>query len=411
MAGTKCARAGLAALCVCLCGCPAGVDLGGDASIFGSAINALGGSAADRSADDQQTAVDAIVAGESSSQLRGEVNEYGDYRLFDIGAAGAGEQLVVSVNDPFTTTSPFLVAVFDDAGDLVMRGVVAAGQSVSHLVRSSASKFTVGVTPLSNTSGGAFNLRADRRAGGETPGVAPQVVYLNFNGATGLSVHGRPSVSFGAFDAADISNRYIGLSPTVRAEIANVIRTDYAPYQVTILSSDDGPPPADAHSTIYFGANDSDLLGLADNVDLYNADPEQAAIIYTDAFATYEIMELDAAEMGLMIGNVASHELGHLLGLYHTKNPTDVMDTTGSAWDLAGNQTFERAELEPSVFPFGHENSPRLLEQTVGRLPGFVETARPTVTSSTKVERAMRLRQAAQLSLRGRCGTCLHLDD
>ncbi|MBL8881144.1 MAG: hypothetical protein JNG88_18700, partial [Phycisphaerales bacterium] len=153
MAGLKCARAGLVALCVFLCGCPAGVDLDGGGSIFGSANDAVGDAPA---SDDQQTAVDATVAGQSSSQLRGEVSEYGDYRLFDVGGASAGEQISVAVNDPFSTISPFLVAIFDEAGDLVMRGVVAAGQPVTHAVRASAANFTVGVTPLSNSTGGAF---------------------------------------------------------------------------------------------------------------------------------------------------------------------------------------------------------------------------------------------------------------
>lgn len=410
MAGEKCARAGMAALILFLCGCPAGVNPG-DNSLLGGAIDSLTSVGDGDTTSGDQSAVDAVVAGANSSQLRGEVRDYGDYRLFDIGAANSGDQLTISVNDPFTTSTPFVVAVFDQNSDLVMRSVVATGQPLTHHIRESAGKLYVGVTPMSSSSGGAFNLRADRREGGGVSSGPAQLVYFNFNGASGLSVHSRPSISFGAFNAADISTRYLGLTQAIKNEVLAVVREDYAPYQVTIMSSDDGPPPAEEHSTVYFGSNDNSLLGLADNVDMYNADPAQAAIIYTDAFAAYEIMDLDAEEMGVMIGNVASHELGHLLGLYHTKNPVDVMDTTGTAWDLAGQQAFERATLEPSVFPYGYENSPQLLDQAVGRREDFVAAARPTVTSSTKVERLMRARAASNVVLRGRCGTCLHLDD
>ena len=62
-----------------------------------------------------------------------------------------------------------------------------------------------------------------------------------------------------------------------------------------------------------------------------------------EAFASYGTMKLEPAEFAVAIANVASHELGHLLGLPY-EDPDDVMDTTGLAWDLAGEQWF--VELE-----------------------------------------------------------------
>lgn len=403
----------LAALLLFLAGCPAGLDIGDGTNLPGDSSDTTDtGSTSNEPAIEQPAINDTTtVAGATTVQLRGEVRGFGEYRLFDIGAANRGDQLTISVNDPFTTTSSFILAVFDENNDLIMRSVVGVGQPLTHHVRESTSKVLVGVTPLSGSGGGTFNYRAERRTGGEPRSGTPQLVYLNFNGGTNVRVHSRPAVSFGPFLASNIAVRFTGFTPQVRERITAVVREDYAPYQVTVVSSDDGPPPAESHTTIHFGGNDSNLLGLADSVDLYNSLPVQSAIVYTDAFAVYEVMNLDAEELGLMIGNVASHELGHLLGLYHTKNPADVMDTTGSAWDLAGEQSFSRAALEPTVFPWGNENSPRLLEHAVGRREELVAAARPTVTSSTKLERVMRMREVTHIALRHGCGTCQHLDD
>ncbi len=115
-------------------------------------------------------------------------------------------------------------------------------------------------------------------------------------------------------------------------------------------------------------------------------------------------MQLTPDEMGIMIGNVGSHELGHLLGLYHTREPHDVMDTTGTAWELAENQRFDRAALEPSVFPVGMENSPMLLRDTVGEIAGGPPAERQDY--SLKQGLRMFIRDLTEIELRSGCGLC-----
>jgi hypothetical protein len=411
MTGFKSAPPLLVVLFLLLAGCPAGLDIGNGTDFPGGQTDSPDAGTNEPAIEQPAVNDNSAVAGATTAQLRGEVRSFGEYRLFDIGTAQRGDQLTIAVNDPFTTAGSFILAVFDENNDLVMRSIVGVGQPLTHHVRDFTSKLMIGVTPLSGSGGGPFQFRAERRPGGEPRAGTPQLVYLNFNGAANVRVHNRAAVSFGPFLASNIAVRFTGLTPQIRERITAVVREDYAPYQVTVVSSDDGPPPDEAHTTIHFGGNDSNLLGLADSVDLYNSLPVQSAIVYTDAFSAYEMMNLDAEELGLMIGNVASHELGHLLGLYHTKNPADVMDTTGSAWDLAGDQAFSRAALEPSVFPWGNENSPRLLEHAVGRREDFVAAGRPTVASSTKLERVMLMREITQIALRHGCGTCQHLDE
>jgi hypothetical protein len=111
--------------------------------------------------------------------------------------------------------------------------------------------------------------------------------------------------------------------------------------------------------------------------------------------------------MGQMIGNVASHEFGHLLGLFHTQEPADLMDTTGTAWDLVADQSFLTAALEPSVFPYGRENSPRRLGEIVGSRPAPPTGKRLDPAGVQKAG----IRALAREALKTRCGTCLHLNE
>ena len=190
------------------------------------------------------------------------------------------------------------------------------------------------------------------------------------------------------------------------------MREDYDGYNIVLMTSDDGPPPAGSCACVHIGGSDGRLLGLADNVDQYNADLGQTAIVYVEGFADFSVMNLTAEEMGQMIGNVASHELGHLLGLFHTAVPADLMDTTGDAWDLADNQSFLRGELEATVFPFGYENSPARLAETLGFTTGNAKLS--PVTKAESRERMIRkaeLRSLVRTELHCRCGNCLNPDE
>ena len=73
------------------------------------------------------------------------------------------------------------------------------------------------------------------------------------------------------------------------------------------------------------------------------------------------------ATASLVLGNVASHEIAHLLGLNHTQDPTELLDTTATAGQMLHDQDFHLAPLNEDVFPIGYQDADSLLAETVGR--------------------------------------------
>ncbi|MCP4594715.1 MAG: hypothetical protein GY842_28615, partial [bacterium] len=57
-------------------------------------------------------------------------------------------------------------------------------------------------------------------------------------------------------------------------------------------------------------------------------------------------------------------EVGHDLGLMHTTDVTELMDTTGAASTLLVDQGFGTADVFD--FPIGFQNAPLLLEESLG---------------------------------------------
>lgn len=354
---------------------------------------------------------DASVTPASNAYVVNDTVTSGAYKLFDLGATTPGDAWTVEADGIVNGYRSFLVVLLDEDHNLLQRDLVRTTNPLQYAARLNTTHAYLGVAPAYGGSGGDFRFQITRKTNQAVPAPAQQVLYINFAGGSDVSIHSRDGLSFPAFDAGLIGDEYDGFTPTMKSAIVDAVREDYASYNLVVYTSDDGPPPSGPYSTVHLGGYDARLLGLADSVDQYNSSQSDAAIVYVETFGDFSVMQLTADEMGQMIGNVVSHEFGHLLGLFHTAVPADVMDTTGSAWDLAENQSFLRGELEESVFPMGYEDSPMRLAEILGYSANLKQASRATsLLSDDAALRRAELRELVQVEMHYGCGTCLELD-
>jgi len=234
------------------------------------------------------------------------------------------------------------------------------------------------------------------------PSVYEQTVVLNFEGARGVRIGSRPAVDVPAFDAAGINTSLAGQAPLLNAKVLELVRRDFAPYGVSVISSAEADQLRQPASIVYFGTYDPNLLGLADHVDPFNHVHDDKAIVFTETFRLFMSMEPDIDELAQALANVASHEIGHLLGLVHTADPNSLMDITASASRMLEDQQFTICPLHETVFPVGWQNAVLLLGSTVGLRP---EVDVNTLTTP-KFARIARPARIISPFLGKMCGTC-----
>jgi len=315
--------------------------------------------------------------------IEGTINGLDDVDLYALGPALAGDRLIIDVTgrDGLNTVA----ALFDGGQDLIdanddrsyyagrldpyLARVVAADTPNLYLgiAVSSGSYFS---SSAGRYQSGSYTIRVRREPGAYVLPPRHQVVYLNFEGGASVQIGLQPVEHMRPFTAESISARLAGTTESIVTQVVEHMRNDFAAFNVTLVSSRESGPPSSPHSTLYFGNYNSSFLGLADNVDTGNVFHEQKAIIYAEDLAMFEALRPSPEEVAQALANIASHELGHLLGLEHSAEARDLMATAGSARQLFElDPAFVRSRLQTAVFPVGWQNGPQLLALNVGVIP------------------------------------------
>lgn len=314
----------------------------------------------------------ATLANPSAGRVRlsGSIETLDDVDVYDVGSVQRGDRIIISTNTGGSLDAT--AAVFDQDQNLLYANDdrswrIDTRPYIDFIVRANSSVCYVVIAATEGSPGtGTYSLQVRIDPDHAVPAPREQVVVLDFDGANGATV-GNLRMDVPAFDAADIDPSFAGETDEVINAIEDTIREDYAGYDVEIYSTAEGNLPGGPYTTVYMGSYNPGLLGLADYVDYYNEDLTQEAIVFIETFALFMPYQPTAEEMGLVIANVASHELGHLLGLNHTADATEIMDTTATAPQMLFDQDFHQAPLNDDVFPIGYQDADELLASTVGR--------------------------------------------
>lgn len=312
--------------------------------------------------------------------INGEITDAHDTDVFDLGSMEAGDRVVVELNPGAGLNGA--LALFDEYGTCLLvndHRNVYLGQAEPFvdvvLQESSAHCYLAVTTTPYYESPGRYELYAVGQWNQPPPATHPDVVLLDFQGDTRASVGSRTSLNIPPFEAADIDPAFAGQTDAIIADLVAMVRADYEGFNVTVLSTSEGEQYDASMSHVYFGTYDPGLLGLSEGVDEFNTLGPQEAIIFTDTFAAFMVLDPNAEKMSQALANVTSHEIGHLLGLVHTEHEDSIMDITASLNDLLEDQHFIRAPLHPEVFPIGAQDATQAILAGAGGDPEVVLAA------------------------------------
>jgi len=303
--------------------------------------------------------------------ISGRISDSADVDVFDFGPVLPGDRIVVNVATDDNLNGA--IALFDQDGNSLLvndhRNVYLGqlGPFIDVVIRRPSGACYVVMTATPGFSAhGDYLLEASKEAAVEIPVPRPDVFVLDFVGGSNVRIGNRPPIDVPPFNAADISAQFEGDTREMMEHVVKLVRDDFKAFNITILSThEDGDAPEDA-SRVYFGTLDEALLGVAEGVDEYNATKGQPAIVFTNTFSAFMPLRPSVEDMAQAVANVASHEIGHLLGLVHTDNPAELMDVTASLRELMDDQDFATSPLYGAVFPIGFQDSVQYLLDALG---------------------------------------------
>ncbi len=295
-----------------------------------------------------------------------------DFDTYALGPAEAGDQVIADL--VANVSSDVVLGVFDGGFSLLgyvgySRGIAAPGRVSMVLRESTDILYVVAGTRSTSQSDRSYSISVSVTPGAAIPEPNPQIVVLNFIGARGVRIGRRAAVNVPPFDVATIDARLAGETSAVIDRVLAMVREDYAGLDVDFYLAGDPNIPAGDLTILHFGTYSDQYLGLADNVDSFNRDGTQNAIIFTDTFSLFSVFSPSVEQTAQVLANVTSHELGHLLGLRHTADVKDLMDITASARQMLFDQWHKVADLHPSIMATGYQDAAKMLSWCVGGTP------------------------------------------
>jgi hypothetical protein len=351
--------AGAALILALPAGCPQPQDAGNGPSGSNSTLD---------------TAFDVALDSDGKADLTASRISGNDVTFYKIGDVFAGDRVVIDVRATSGNLDA-VAAIFDANEDIFAFNDdrTADGSNLNPLldvvIRADGAYF-LGVTPFPGAgTSGAYRVVVSVERGVGMVAPSGQVVYFNWAGGDGITVNNVGTFNLTPFDAADVG---LPASQTdaLKQRVEEIVADRYKGLNITFASSDRDKEPAVAHSTIEFGGFNRSAFAISEQIDTLNADHSDDSIIFTRSFNGAFSRLPSFEQMAIAIGNTTAHEIGHLLGLIHTKQCTDLMDTTCGNDSLVVPQEFERAPLDNSVFPTGFQDSPELLGWTLGLVNG-----------------------------------------
>ncbi len=322
--------------------------------------------------DSIEDAVVAVyVAG--TARLQGTIADIDDIDVYDLGPMEPGD--VIRVSATANASLDVSVALYDDelryfAGN-DDESLGSLDSFVEETVRHAGDPYYLVLTSSPFASSferlaGGYRARVTVTREGDVPEPRAQTLFLNFDGAT-LNVPSIPVAEVPPFTAEEISPVYAGQTEIIKQGIVATVKENYAGLDVTIITSDETSAPEPPYSTAHFGGTSFVAFGISEQVDVYNGDAGDVSVIFTGSFQPELFSETPTAEeIAIAIGNVASHESGHLLGLNHVHDATAIMDEVNPADTFLQDQDFKEAPLSETIGPFGVQDAFLLLQEIVG---------------------------------------------